>query len=347
MSEIDSKALRHAAENNVVALAIDRVGEGGSKGPRDHYGNWLNLDAGKDVRNGWMYHYVMSALRAVTLLHTLDEVRAERIGVSGFSRGGVCSLLVSAVDDRIALCVPISATGDFATTVEFEDNWILPHIIEGAGKTKESAAWRRFVESYDPLNYIEQSQALLWIVNGAQDEYFPITSSRALMTAGAASKRIEVIFDADHGYYGSDTGFYDMYLNTGLWRRRRGCLMKAIRAVLHGQGVLPETPHTVFDLASDQLRCVARIDTRDPVAAVQLIFSADRAYTFRRVPMRPRLGGASAETGEWEASVPFEGDSLAAFVEVTYSDAVGPYYLTSVPHLSEGFVPKIRPAYEP
>jgi hypothetical protein len=35
--------------------------------------------------------------------------------------------------------------------------------------------------------------------------------------------------------------------------------------------------------------------------------------------------------------------SLATFVEVEYADDVGGYYLTSVPSLSPGFTPRIRP----
>jgi hypothetical protein len=117
-------ARRIAAAENVVALAIDRVGEGDSTGPTDTYDNWLDLDEGTPIQNGWMHHYVMSAMRAITYLSSLDEVRADAIGVSGTSRGGICSLLTSAVDDRVALSVPIAATGDMLRPAEYPDNWV-------------------------------------------------------------------------------------------------------------------------------------------------------------------------------------------------------------------------------
>ena len=53
----ESDARNMALTANVVALAIDRVGEGGSTGPADDYKNWLDIDEGTDIRNSWMYHY--------------------------------------------------------------------------------------------------------------------------------------------------------------------------------------------------------------------------------------------------------------------------------------------------
>ena len=67
---------------------------------------------------------------------------------------------------------------------------------------------------------------------------------------------------------------------------------------------------------------------------VQLIYSRDNAYTFDRVQMKRRLDGCY--------SVRLEGDTtnLVYFVEVRWP---GPIYLTSIPEMPEGFVPRIRP----
>ena len=106
--------------------------------------------------------------------------------------------------------------------------------------------------------------------------------------------------------------------------------------------MLPRTPETTFDFADGELVCVARLDTREAIDGVLFLYSTDGAYTFERAAMRPRPGDA----GEWEAVVPAEGDSLAAFVEVTYREHTERYHMTSVPYLSEEFVPKIRPVPE-
>jgi hypothetical protein len=329
-------AKRIAATHNVIALAIDRVGEGDSTGPTDTYDNWLDLDEGTDIRNGWMHHYVMSAVRAITYLTSLDEVQKDAIGVSGMSRGGVCSLLTSAVDDRVALCVPLAATGDMARTETYPDNWIASVFLGLGGKTNDSVAFRRFVESYDPLSYLGQFHGLVWLVNGTQDEFFPITSTVALM-GGGGEKRLEAIYDGDHGHYGNDAGRFDTYdNNAAIWVRLTQCLGKAIRAGLHG-GDLPETPELTVSLDGATLSAEAAIDGTDETVAVQFIYSTDGAYTFERTPM-------TQGEGAWRSTATVDAaQSLATFVEVEYKDDVGHYYLTSVPTLSPGFAPRIRP----
>lgn len=332
-------AKRMAAAENVVALAIDRVGEGDSTGPADNYENWLDLDEGTDIRNGWMHHYVMSAIRAITYLTGLDEVRADAVGITGGSRGGVCSLLTSAADDRVALSLPIAATGDIRRTETYPDNWIASIFLATGGKTNDSAAFRRFVENYDPVRYVGRFNGQVWIVNGTQDEFFPITSTVALMGGGGAT-RLEAIYDADHGHFGNDAGRFDTYLNTGIGPRIAGCTSKAIRAVLHGEGVLPTTPTLAVSVEGGTLSGSATVDDADEAVAAQLIYSTDGAYTFARVPMSL----SDREPEPWVASAELDDSaSLAVFVEVEYKDDTGTYYLTSVPHLSDGFIPRIRP----
>jgi dienelactone hydrolase len=330
-----------AANSNIVALAIDRVGEGGSTGPRDDYRNWLDLDEPKDIRNGWMYHHVMSALRAVTYVSSLEQVRKDAIGISGVSRGGLCSILAAAVDDRIALAVPIAATGDFGRTVLYADNWLRSLVLRPTGRSEDSVAWRRFVANYDPLHRLGQAHGVVWYLTGAQDEFFPITSVSAVMAASGPNARLELIYDADHGYYGSDLGLYDTYNNRDIWPRVFTCMAKAIRTVLHRQGSLPRSPMLTLSPDRSQAWANADEDDREHVESMQLVYSTDGAYTFRRIPMEPN------EQGDWWAAlsaVESPAGSFAAFVEVRYSDGVGEYYLTSAPFLSEGFVPKIRPA---
>ena len=331
-------AKRIAATHNVIALAIDRVGEGESTGPTDTYDNWLDLDEGTDIRNSWVHHYVMSAVRAITYLASLDEVRDDAIGVSGMSRGGICSLLTSAVDDRVALCVPLAATGDMARTATYADNWIASVFLELGGKAADSNAFRRYVANYDPVSYLGQFHGLVWLVNGAQDEFFPITSTVDL-AQGGGDLRVETIYDCDHGHYGNDEGRFDTYNNNeAIWLRLNACLGKAIRSGLHG-GSLPDTPRLTVSLEDGTLSAVAIIDSADEVVAVQFVYSTDGAYTFQRTPM-------AREEGVWRATATTDGDatsSLATFVEVEYRDDVDSYYLTSVPQLSPGFAPRIRP----
>lgn len=337
------EAAQTAALTGAVILAIDRVGEGDSAGPKDAYANWLDLAEGVDIRNSWMRHYVMSAARAVTYLHTLDEVNKNAVGVSGWSRGGLCSLLAAAVDRRIRLCVPIAATGDFDATENYEHNWVVAHLLNPLNLTTESAEWIRFKTNYDPLHYLDRIRAAVWIVNGAQDEYFPITSTAAFAQRLNAKSRLTLIYDADHGYFGTETGLYDSYLNPGIGPRIGSSLRKAIQSVLHGKGALPQTPELNVEIHERRIDFSAAVDQSAPVRAARFIYSLDGAYTFQRVEL---LDPSLPETGELRVSVTAaRPEQLAAFIEVEYADEGGVFYIASAPYLSDGFTPKIRPAF--
>ncbi len=337
------EAVRTAALTGAVILAIDRVGEGNSAGPRDAYANWLDLAEGVDIRNSWMRHYVMSAARAVTYLYTLDQVDKNAVGVSGWSRGGLCSLLAAAVDRRIRLCVPIAATGDFDSTENYEHNWVVAHLLKPLNLTTESLEWTRFKTSYDPIHYLDRIRAAVWIVNGAQDEYFPITSTAAFAERLNAKSRLSIIYDADHGYFSTETGLYDSYLNPGIGPRIGSSLRKAIQSVLHGKGALPQTPELSVEIHERQIDFSAAVDQSAPIRAARFIYSLDGAYTFQRAEL---LDPSLPETGELRVSVSAaRPEQLAAFIEVEYADEGGVFYIASAPYLSDGFTPKIRPAF--
>lgn len=353
----ENDARNTALNAHVVAFAIDRVGEGDSTGPADDYRNWLDLDEGADVRRSWMYHYVLSAIRGITYLSSLDVVRKDAVGITGTSRGGLCSLLVSAFDDRVALAVPVAATGDLGTTVQFPDNWLESLVLRPTGRTKEALAWRRFVEFYDPVHYKDRFHGLVWFINGAQDEFFPLTSTYAVTEGLSSPFRLELIADADHGYYAQDSGIYDTYNNSlEIGRRVVACLAKAIRVGLHKKGLLPNAPRMKGFVAHGRFHFTLWLDGREPIESVSLLSSTDEGWTFQRLPLwqngRWHVEDGSVEAvagdGEFTLEVSFtketKGSSLAAFVEVGYRDEEGAYFLTSVPVLSEGFVPRIRPA---
>ena len=325
-------AKKAAVQHQVVALSIDRVGSGKSTGPPDGYIEWLDIEA--DPKDGWMYHYVMAAIRGITYLQTLPEVNPDAIGMTGTSRGGICTMLANSIDSRIKLAIPIAATGDMANTVEYADNWIASIFLKQGQKTKDSEAFKIFKRHYDPLNTVHSSHGAVFMLNGAQDEFFPIPSTRHVFDRIGGDKRLEVIFDADHGYYRSDEGLYDAYNNgVEIFRRLNGCVKKAIEYWLHGVDVMPKTPTISM---TDTLLFTTQADDSDEIWRIRFIYSTDAAYTYQIKKVKVK-GDRTVQLTLKEG----EKEKLVYFVEVEYKAG---YYLTSVPHYAEGLEPRIRPA---
>lgn len=64
-------------------------------------------DAAKPIEETWMYYAVSTAIKGNSLLHRLEMVNKNKIGVCGVSWGGVITGIVSGYDDRFAFAIPI------------------------------------------------------------------------------------------------------------------------------------------------------------------------------------------------------------------------------------------------
>lgn len=58
-----------------------------------------------------MYHAVADCILANSLLRSLPEVDADKVGLSGFSWGGVITSTVIGIDSRFALAIPVYGCG--------------------------------------------------------------------------------------------------------------------------------------------------------------------------------------------------------------------------------------------
>jgi cephalosporin-C deacetylase-like acetyl esterase len=327
-------AKQAVVEYRVVALSIDKPGSRNSTGPRDTYLNWL--DVGETPRNGWMYHFVMAAIRGVTYLSSLPEVNRDAIGVVGTSRGGLCAMLANSVDSRIRLAVPIAATGDMVNTVEYPNNWVASVFLKEGETEKGSAAFKIFGEHFDPINAVDSSHGAVFMILGAQDEFFPLPSTRHVFDHISSDKRLSLIYDCDHGYYLNDEGQYDTYHNgVEIFRRLNGGVEKATEYWLHGEGTMPQTP-TVSVTETDKLSFAIQADDSTPIWQIRFIYSTDASYMYQIETVKA-AGTPTIQLTLNES----EKEKLAYFVEVEY---INGYYLTSVPHYAPDFKPKVRPS---
>lgn len=76
-----------------------------SEYPAPHNQNYG--DAESPIEQTWMYYAVSTAIRGNSLLHGLEYVNKNKIGVCGVSWGGVITSIISGYDDRFAFSIPI------------------------------------------------------------------------------------------------------------------------------------------------------------------------------------------------------------------------------------------------
>ena len=97
------------ARMGVIAFAWDMIGYADSTAIEHRVGF---TDAAAELRlQSFLGLTMWNAVRAVDFLLTLPDVDPARIGVNGASGGGTQSLLLSAIDDRIAVSVPAVMVG--------------------------------------------------------------------------------------------------------------------------------------------------------------------------------------------------------------------------------------------
>lgn len=104
-----------------VALAMDLEGHmplrngTSDNAPVDLYENTQYVaphnqnyaDAESPIEETWMYYAVSTAIRGNSLLHGLEYVNKNKIGVCGVSWGGVITSIISGYDDRFAFSIPV------------------------------------------------------------------------------------------------------------------------------------------------------------------------------------------------------------------------------------------------
>lgn len=137
-----------------------------------------------------MYHAVSDIILAHSLLASLPEIDAERIGITGISWGGILSSLVSGIDRRLKCAIPVYGAGYL-----YESKG---HFGNHGNSSPEFIEKKKF---WDPANqFVNGLVPTLW-VNGDSDGHFSInitshsydvTSDHAFLTIHPSMR---------HGHY--------------------------------------------------------------------------------------------------------------------------------------------------
>lgn len=157
------------AKRGYVALAMDLAGHGeGRKRLADGGPNQDDPSrfGQHDVKDMWSYHAVAAVIRGHSLLRSLPEVDAERVGITGISWGGYLTCMVAGLDDRFKVAVPVYGCG-----------YIHENSVWNPTFAKMMPDWRKtWVENFEPSKYLGQAKMPMLFVNGTNDFAYPLDS---------------------------------------------------------------------------------------------------------------------------------------------------------------------------
>jgi dienelactone hydrolase len=148
----------------------------------------------------FLYDTVWDVMRLIDYLTTRPDVDASRIGLTGFSKGGMETYLAAAVDQRIAVAVPVIGVQSFRWALDHgawdSRAWTLREAIEGAAREAQENVgvpfMRKFYDRVAPGVYGEFdgpsvlpliAPRPLLVINGDSDPRTPIGGVRACMVA--------------------------------------------------------------------------------------------------------------------------------------------------------------------
>jgi dienelactone hydrolase len=309
------------------------------------------LHAPAGVRGSWFWAHTTAAMRALTCLQTRRDVDAARLGMTGFSAGGVASLLAAGADDRVRAAVPVSGTLAWDVATRAPAAWELS-LLSRAGLSVAGREWQVLVKQLaDPQAGVGGAGARVLMLNGTTDEFFPLTAHLATLRAlagspGGSELRTGLTANFDHGCYKVNGGESAAAIEQRLVVHAEGGQRAFFRHHLAADPEYPAMPRSAqlgATAAGGQTRFVANVDRPRgyEIDEVRLWWSDDAAYSYRSVP----LVGKSPTA--YEALAPLTlTDSTIYFVDVQYRtvNLLSPhrFAISSEPVVPPGLVPHIR-----
>ena len=352
----------HAKESHATGLAsllgmfvIAYTGPGGGDSPENtseglpsgHDGGYRMFDTLPDPRGSWFWGHAVAGMRAVTCLADHPGVDPGRLGMTGYSAGGVATLMTAGVDPRVKAAVPLSGSGAWATATASPDAW--QHaLLAGAELTVDSPEWTTLTSTIDAEVLVEGAKTHVLMVNGTTDEFFPLTAHVATLDAIAPSvtTRTSLVGNFDHGCYAV----------TGVESAAKIEARAEIRAAggqrlwfKHHFGTdatyayLPSQPTLEVSAAGPATAVTVIADPGGPdlqIEHVWIWWSNDDAFIFGNVELKKGSGGTFADI----ALFPLQANTIV-YADVQYTTGgLFPerFSLSSRPKIPAGLIPHIR-----
>ena len=207
---------------------------------------------------------------ALSYLLSRSEVDPKRIGITGASGGGYNTWITAALDDRIAVAVPVVGTSEFYEQIQVTRalDWYRAsehcHFVPGL---------IRYANNHELLAMASPKPVM--IIAASQDQSFPITGVRRVFEYGSELYRASGAPEK--------IGFFeDTTAGHGYQQKKREAAYGWFRKWLMGQGdggPYPEPPTEVLPFDALELRCfpAGRNEPAGPGIIAAVLKIADRA----------------------------------------------------------------------
>ncbi|MFT6792994.1 MAG: dienelactone hydrolase [Rubritalea sp.] len=139
-----------------------------------------------EITDQWMYHAVADTILANSLLRSLPEVDADKVGLMGISWGGVITSTVIGIDDRFAFAIPTYGCGDLTKAQN--------QYGKSLGKNET------YKQVWDPMLRLEKVETpTLWF-SWPEDKHFPMNHFAACYKKVKGPYMVSLIPILGHGH---------------------------------------------------------------------------------------------------------------------------------------------------
>jgi dienelactone hydrolase len=144
-------------------------------------------DITKPIEDQWPYHAAADVLLAKALLKSFPEVDTNKIGITGFSWGGIHTATVIGIDTNWLFAIPIYHSGALFMTEHYRK-------LLGANIDL-------YKNIYDSLGRLPRVQFPMMWLTGLHDATFPLDAQRACYRAARGPCLISVQTEMKHGSF--------------------------------------------------------------------------------------------------------------------------------------------------
>ncbi|MEI8205381.1 MAG: autotransporter-associated beta strand repeat-containing protein [Kiritimatiellales bacterium] len=147
----------------------------------------IYADSAEPLADQWIYHAVADTVLANSLLRSLPEVDADKVGIMGISWGGVISSTTMGIDGRFAFAIPTYGCG---------------HLFDALGSSFGAAlgANELYKQVWDPMVRMSRAQTpALWL-SWPTDPFFPLDCLAATYHAAPGPHMVSLIPGMGHSH---------------------------------------------------------------------------------------------------------------------------------------------------